>query len=378
MASRDSTEFGGAEDFTNFSHAQILLHLLGLQHADQRRLHFLYGLVDYAMCTDLHTLILRQILRGGRRTYVVSDHHGFGGGCQHDVRLIDGTHTGMDHSDLHFWMRDIGQCFLQSLNGTVNITFYDQSQFLYCAFLNTVKEVLQAGHGNLAFGQVLHADTDRALVSHLASSALIRHGLHKLTCCRNRPKSKDLCGCAGHGLANPISPEIKHRSYLAVVIAADDRITDFERTSLDQHGCDWSTTNVQLRLHYHTGSGRGGVRTYLLLLPSFLLPFLLLPILIALLEIHLVNGDGQRHSRLLGVIYGFYGLWHHSIVGRHNNNCYVCGFRSPGPHGRKRLMAGSIDERHGLVTVVHLVSTNMLRDPSRLSRRHLSLADGVQ
>src|SRR5680860_339975 len=55
VAPGDGADARGAEDLAHFRGAQILLHVLGLQHAHERRFDVFDSLVDHAVGADIHT-----------------------------------------------------------------------------------------------------------------------------------------------------------------------------------------------------------------------------------------------------------------------------------------------------------------------------------
>ena len=100
------------------------------------------------------------------------------------------------------------------------------------------------------------------------------------------------------------------------------------------------------------------------------------------LLVHLVDRDHDRHAGRLGVVERLDRLGHHAVVGRDHEDRDVGHLRTTGTHGGERLVARGVDERDGtvdaLVRGVHLVGTDVLRDPAGLARDDVRLADGVE
>ena len=71
-------------------------------------------------------------------------------------------------------------------------------------------------------------------------------------------------------------------------------------------------------------------------------------------------------------------LGHHTVVGGHDQHHDVGGTRAPGPHGRERLVTGSVDEGERPVIALDLIGTDVLGDPARLAVDHVRVADPVE
>ncbi len=100
------------------------------------------------------------------------------------------------------------------------------------------------------------------------------------------------------------------------------------------------------------------------------------------LEVDLVDGDDDRHLRRLGVVQGLDGLWHHAVVGRHDEDRDVGDLCTAGAHGGERLVARGVDEGDravlALVLDVHLVGTDVLGDAAGLALDDVLVADRVE
>ena len=76
---------------------------------------------------------------------------------------------------------------------------------------------------------------------------------------------------------------------------------------------------------------------------------------------------------------GLFGLRHHLVIGRNNDNNNIGDFGTPGTHGRKSFVARCIQK--GNVFVVwkgHFISTDVLCDSPRFASDHIGLADIVK
>src|SRR5919204_324971 len=94
--------------------------------------------------------------------------------------------------------------------------------------------------------------------------------------------------------------------------------------------------------------------------------------------VDLVDRDQHRHPRCPGVVDRLHRLRHHAVIGGDHDHRQVGDLRAARAHRRERLVAGRVDEGHGLAVVVDLVGADVLRDPARLPGHHLGLPDRVQ
>ena len=94
--------------------------------------------------------------------------------------------------------------------------------------------------------------------------------------------------------------------------------------------------------------------------------------------VSLGDGHHDRHLGCLGVLDGFLGLGHDTVVRCHHQNHDVGGLGTAGTHGREGLVTGGIEERHHAAWGFDVVGANVLRDTTSFARRHLGAADVVQ
>ena len=75
----------------------------------------------------------------------------------------------------------------------------------------------------------------------------------------------------------------------------------------------------------------------------------------------------------------FFGLRHHVVIGSHNDDGDIRCLGTAGTHGGKRFVTRSIEERNlAPVFQCHVVSTDMLRDTTRLTGNNICLTDIVE
>ena len=102
------------------------------------------------------------------------------------------------------------------------------------------------------------------------------------------------------------------------------------------------------------------------------------PLRIGVGAIDLVDRDHDGNVGGFGVVDGLDCLGHHAVVGGHDQHHDVGGARAPGPHGRERLVAGSVDEGERPVVALDLIGADVLGDPARLAVDHVRVADPVE
>ncbi len=85
-------------------------------------------------------------------------------------------------------------------------------------------------------------------------------------------------------------------------------------------------------------------------------------------KVDLVDGNNDGNLGFLGMVDGFESLGHDAIVGRHDQDDDVRDLGAAGAHQRERLMAGSIEEGHLALGMVHFVGADVLRDAAVLAR----------
>src|SRR5439155_182613 len=95
-------------------------------------------------------------------------------------------------------------------------------------------------------------------------------------------------------------------------------------------------------------------------------------------EVHLVDGDDERHGGGAGVADGLLGLRHDAVVGGDDDNGDVGDVGAAGAHLGEGLVAGRVEKGDGPAAVLDAPGADHLRDAARLGGRHVALADLVQ
>ena len=98
--------------------------------------------------------------------------------------------------------------------------------------------------------------------------------------------------------------------------------------------------------------------------------------------INLIDRNHDRHVGSLGMVDGFHGLRHHTIVGGNHQHRNVGGFCTTSTHGGKCLVTRGIQESNLTFCVVnvhlHLICANTLSDATGLAGTNIGFTDGVQ
>ena len=94
--------------------------------------------------------------------------------------------------------------------------------------------------------------------------------------------------------------------------------------------------------------------------------------------INFVYRYNNLDARRFGMVNRLNGLGHHAVIGSHNKNRDIRGFRAAHTHGGKCLVPRCIQERYLPIPHLDAVGTDILRNSSRLAVGHMRIADVVQ
>ena len=91
-------------------------------------------------------------------------------------------------------------------------------------------------------------------------------------------------------------------------------------------------------------------------------------------------GDRHNHGNAsgLGVLDGFLGLGHDSVVRRHHQNHDIGSLGTTGTHGGERLVTGGIQEGNHAARRLDVVGADVLRDAARFAGGDLRAPDVVE
>src|SRR6478735_4051593 len=415
-ATGDVADLGAAEDRADLRLSQGRLLELRLEHALERGLDLLDGLVDHRVVPDLHTLALGQLRRLALRADVEADDDRVGGRGQVDVGLGDRTDTAVDDAQRHLVAHvDLGQRVLEGLDRTGDVALQDQVELLALALLHRGHEVLQAAtHATLG----LHGRTLARLspLGDLAGHPVVLDHDEVLTRPGDTGEAEHHRGPRRVRLVDRLAVLVEHGAHPAVRRTRHDRVADAEGSALDEDRCDRATTTVQVRLDDEAlgvlvGVGpqvERGVRSQhdrleqlvqvelglgrdvdehdvaaVLLGDQAVLGQLTAHLgRVGVFLVDLVDRHHDRHVGRLGVVERLDGLRHHTVIRGHDEHRDVGGLRTTGTHGGERLVTGGVDQGDATVVAVdlrvHLVGTDVLRDATGLLVHHVGRAERVE
>src|SRR5215212_8498762 len=415
-AAGDVADLRGAEDRADLRLAESLLLELRLEHALERGLDLLDGLVDDRVVAHLDAFLVRQLGRLALRPDVEADDDRVGRRCQHDVGLGGRPNSTNNNAQRHLVADiDLGQRVLQGLHRTGHVALEDQCQLLALALLHGRHEVLErTTHAALC----LHggALARLALLGDLAGHPVVLDHQEVLTRTRHGRQTQHHRGLRGEGLLHRLGVLVEQCPDAAVRRTGDDRVTNAERAALHQHGRHRTAATVQVRLDDQTlgglprvraqverrigsqhdrleqlvevqlGLGRDidehGVAAVLLGHQAVLGELAANLRGVRLRLVDLVHRHHDRHLGRLGVVQRLHRLRHHPVVSRDHEDRDVRGLRAAGTHGGERLVTRGVDERDRPLGVldhgVHLVGTDVLGDAAGLLVHDVGRAEGVE
>src|SRR5262249_43137654 len=95
-------------------------------------------------------------------------------------------------------------------------------------------------------------------------------------------------------------------------------------------------------------------------------------------QVHLVDGNDDRHASSTSVVDGFTRLWHHTVVGGHDDDGDVGHLGAACAHGGERLVARSVEECDQAAVDRDLIGADVLRDTSGFTSGDTRIADVVE
>src|SRR5437016_2519339 len=412
--SRDGPELRHVE---GLQHLRVPHHLLlddGLEQALHGQFHVVQRLVDDVVLFQGHALRSRRLRRLRLGLDVEADDHRLRGRAQHHVAFGDVADRRVDDVDRNLRGGQFRQRHLQRLHRAMHIRLDDDLQDLGLVLLALGQDVVD---GELvALRQVLLALLLQAVLGDDRGGLLILHHVEVVAGGGSAVEAEYFHGKARRNVVDPLAVLVHHRPDAAVVDAGDDGVPDAQRSVLDEDGRDGTTTLLELRLDDRAGGRLVRVRLQLhhfrleqdgleQLLDAFAGPrghrdhhgvaapllgdqamlreLLLDPVGLRFRLVDLVDRHHHRHFRGLGVVDGFDRLRHHAVVRGHHQHGDVGDVGAARPHGGERLVARRVEERdRGLSAIgaddVDRVRADVLRDPARLARRDIGLANGVE
>src|SRR4051812_27328838 len=410
----DIADLRDTEDLADLRGAQLHLFVLGLEHALERGLDLLDGLVDDRVVPDVHPLAGSQLGGLTLGPDVEAQDDDVVGQRQVDVALGDPADAAVDdpqrqvvaHLDLH-------QRLFERLDGARVVALDDQVELT--GLLERRVQVLQADP--LPHRRVLRvADPGLAAVGDLPGDPVLLDDEEGVTGTRHGGQADDLHRTGRQGLLQLVAVLVEQRPDASVGVTGHDRVALAQRAALDQHRGDGAPALVQLALDDHTlrvladvrtqvqggvggqqdrreqvvetlTGGRGDVDEHrvaaVLLGHQPVLGELLADLGgVGPLLVDLVDRDHDRHLGGLGVVERLHRLRHDAVVGGHDQDDDVGDLRASGTHRGERLVTRGVDEGDRTLVALELgddlVGADVLGDPTGLLARHVGVPERVQ
>src|SRR6476659_6502590 len=413
-ATRDVADLRRPEDGADLGAAEFPLLVDRLEHALQRALDLVDGLVDHRVVADLHAVAVGQLGRLARGADVEPDDDRVRGRRQVHVGLGDATDTAIDDAQLHLVVDlDVQQGFLQRLDRAGVVALEDQVQL--AGFLERRIQIFEADPLAGTGGQRV-ALARAAPVGDLAGDAVLVDDEEVVARTRHRREADDLHRPRRQRRIDVIAVLVDHAADATIGVACHHRGADVQRATGNQHGRHRATAPVQVRLDrhalgLHVGVGpqvqRGvggqydgleqrfdvgallggdvdkhGVAAEFLWHQTVFGELAADLLRVGTFLVNLVDCDHDRHIGGLRVVDGLHRLRHHTVIGCDNQDRDVGGLRATGTHGGERLVARGVDEGDRPYRAVEvdldLIGADVLGDATRLFLADVGLADGVQ
>ncbi len=397
----------------------------GLQHLERggnlflhlRREHTLHSgfdlvdsIVDDRIDTDIHLLGLGHLASRTGRTNVEAHDDGIGSGSEHDVGVADGTYGTMDDVDLDILGGELDERVLDSLDGTVHIGLDDDVEFLEVSDSQTATDLLESdvllGADRLLALQLL------TLVSNLACLLLGRQYVELVTGLRRTVETEDRTRLTRANLLDALAALVEHGLDTTVVGAGQHDVAHMERTVLDEQRSYVAASLVERGLDDRTLGATLGiglevehlglqehflqqlVNAVTLLSRDLLALVLTAPVLdedvhvgelltdligVSTRLIHLVDSEYHRYAGRLGMVDRLDSLRHDGIVGRDDDDGYICHLGTTGTHSGKGRVTRRIEEGDMLAILeLDVVGTDVLGDTTGLTGDDVSVTDVVE
>ena len=316
----------------------------------------------------------------------------------------------MDDVDLHLLSGEFLQGIAQRLDGTVNIALDDEVEFLELAHLDASTEFLKR-HCSLG----PHALLTLQLLSLCGNGPgvfFVREHIEFISCIGGAIKAKDRHRGGWTCFFDALATLVEHRLDSAAVLACKHGVSHFERAGLHQNIGDVTASFVQAALHdgaqgtlvgvglkieqlrlqqdllqklVHVGAKLGRDLLALKLAAPILhedvhLGQLLFDaVWVGRVAVHFVDGKNHRDFCRLGVVDGFLGLGHHTIICCDDNDRQICDLGATCTHGRKGFVTRGVQECDLFPSIqFNGVGTNVLRDASGLASNDVGFPDEIK
>ena len=337
-----------------------------------------------------------------------TDHQTSGAGRRHKhIRLGDLAHAAVNYFNGHIIVFNLGERLFNRLERSLSVGLNHNLQKFERTFFNALQNFLHShsGFDELFAHHFVHLGGSRT------GCFLIFHSLQNLTALHGAVQSGNLSGVRRPQLFDRFPKVIPHDFNTTESLSHNEVVPNAQISGVHKNGRHRSQIGVEMRLHHRSHRGPIGVRLQLhhfghqkhafqKLLDSLTLfrgnghhhsltaPFFRLKPVFGKLRhnfihigpgsIHFIDGHHNRHIGFFGMIDRFNGLRHHTVIRRHHQNGHVGCSGSTRSHGRERLVSRRIQKSNFLTFDFNLISSDVLRDSSRLAGHHIRISNGIQ
>ena len=404
----DHAHIGNADRLTHLGAAENDFLILGSQHTLHSRFNFVYAIVNDAVGAHVYPVTLCHIGGVLIGTDVEAHDDGVGGGGQHNIALRDTANGAVDNLHLNFLVGKLHKGRADCLGRSAHVGLNDDVEFLN-AFLDLAEQILQIYLGGGVERIVLRLLT--ALIRQGSCHSLVLNGVELVTGLRNLGQTDDLNGNGRTCLRDGLTAVVQHSAYTANGGTGDHDIACVQCTVLHDDGGNGAAALIQFRLDHDTLGTAGGIGFQFLhfchekhvlkqIVNTHLrqsgnghadriaAPFLgnqtvhgqliLNGVGVGGGFIHLIDSNDHVNAGGLGVVDGFNGLGHDTVIGSNHQDSDIGGLGTAGTHGGERLMSGGIQEGNVTAVQVHTVRTDVLGNTAGLAGGYAGVTDGIQ
>src|SRR6266704_3584863 len=408
-ASSHGADLGDLEYLAHVDQSEYVLFFLRREHARERRLNFVDGVIDDVVVAHVHPGGLGRLARSRIGAGVEADDDGLRGERQIHVGLGDRAHRAVHDIDLDLVGRKAAEGVDKGLLRALYVGLDEKREHPRLAFAHVLEQVLQLGglflreldvaefalteqgdlarleyvaehHDVLAYRrhvrQALNLDRNRWTGLVDSASALIEHGANPAEAA---PGEYDVAAPEGPGL----NQHRGHRSAALVEARLDHqtlgegvhRSLQFQHFGLQQHLFQQRVdSSAGFRRHRNERRIPAVFLGHHCLRHQLLLDFFRVRlVLVDLVDRH-DDGDFGRS----GVMNRLDRLRHHTVVRSNHQHDDVGHFCTACAHRRKRLVARRIQECDHAARRLDVVGADVLGDAARFARGDLRAADVIE
>ncbi len=310
---------------------------------------------------------------------------------------------------MHFLVAEVQQRRLDGLQRAAHVCLDHDVEGFLLARRHALEHVVELRR--LLPLQLAVACLVLTVLGHFARPLLAFDHRKQVTGIRRAIEAQDLHRNTRSGFGDVLAVFIQHGAHAAILQPGQHNVALAQGAALDQQRSHRAAAFIQARLNHdalcgyvarclqlkHFGLQQDGVQQVINAVAGVCRHFdklgITAPVLgnhlagrqftldavgVGALLIHLVDGDNQGHLGSLGVLHGFFGLWHDTVIGGHHQNDDIRALRTAGAHGGKGRVPGGVEEGDHAVARFHVVGADVLGDTTRLTGSHLRLANVVE